>query len=81
MSFLFEGVCLIFNLIDNGDGSVTYDEFVQGICRLKGHAREIDVIAILHHVDQMQKALAKLVGAAGMQTQTLELLGCQNPAF
>ena len=32
----------LFHLLDNGDGEVTLDEFIDGIMRCKGNARAID---------------------------------------
>jgi len=42
----------LFHLLDDGDGEVTYDEFLKGVMRLKGQARSIDVVAIMHSSDQ-----------------------------
>jgi len=41
-------VNLLFRLLDNGDGSVSYEEFLDNAIRLKGQARSADVIALLH---------------------------------
>mmetsp|Transcript_22323 Transcript_22323/g.49397 ORF Transcript_22323/g.49397 Transcript_22323/m.49397 type:complete len:664 (+) Transcript_22323:93-2084(+) len=38
----------LYDLLDDGDGRITYEEFVNGIIILKGQARSQDVIAILH---------------------------------
>ncbi|CAE7676036.1 Scn11a [Symbiodinium pilosum] len=38
----------LFDLLDDGDGQVTIKEFCQGIMRLKGQARSLDVISIMH---------------------------------
>merc|ERR1712228_751690 len=38
----------LFYLLDDGDGFVTYDEFLNGILRLKGSARSQDVIMMMH---------------------------------
>ncbi|CAJ1357163.1 unnamed protein product, partial [Effrenium voratum] len=42
----------LFHLLDNGDGEVTLDEFIDGIMRCKGHARAIDQVAM--HVELKQ---------------------------
>ena len=39
-------VISLFNLLDNGDGIVTQEEFLNGVMRLKGHARSLDIVAI-----------------------------------
>merc|ERR1712232_10632 len=36
----------LFNLLDDGDGAVTQEEFLNGVMRLKGHARSLDIILI-----------------------------------
>jgi len=50
----------LFNILDNGDGLVTPDEFVQGILRLKGQARSQDVLRIMHCCDKLVQDMAKL---------------------
>merc|ERR1712194_15168 len=36
----------LFNLLDNGGGVISYEEFVSGLMKLKGQARSMDVISI-----------------------------------
>jgi len=57
----------LFQLLDDGDGTVSFDEFLKGVVRLKGQARSQDVLAILHdsrkvlnHVMSMEKKLQML---------------------
>jgi len=38
----------LFCILDDGDGAVTFDEFLNGLFYVKGHARSMDVIAIMH---------------------------------
>ena len=38
----------LFNLLDDGDGQVSFNEFLAGLLRIKGQARETDVLAVLH---------------------------------
>eukprot|EP00931_Biecheleriopsis_adriatica_P103722 TRINITY_DN78519_c0_g1_i1.p1 TRINITY_DN78519_c0_g1~~TRINITY_DN78519_c0_g1_i1.p1 ORF type:complete len:540 (-),score=76.89 TRINITY_DN78519_c0_g1_i1:26-1573(-) len=38
----------LWGLLDDGDGEITISEFCQGIMRLKGQARTLDVISIMH---------------------------------
>lgn len=51
---------MLFNLLDDGDGYITYDEFIQGVVRLRGQAREIDVVAILKSEDRLHDSMGKL---------------------
>merc|ERR1740138_1508221 len=44
---------MIFTLLDDGDGFVSYNEFIQGAIRLRGQAREIDVVSIMHSEDKL----------------------------
>lgn len=32
-------------MLDDGDGQITYEEFIIGVSRLKGQARAVDLIA------------------------------------
>merc|ERR1711874_121257 len=36
----------LFELLDDGDGCVTYEEFVAGASRLKGQARSLDLMSL-----------------------------------
>ncbi|CAE7463824.1 unnamed protein product, partial [Symbiodinium sp. KB8] len=58
---------VFFHIIDNGDGEVTLDEFIDGILRCKGNARAVDSMAIraelkrLHgKFNKLQRALTKV---------------------
>merc|ERR1711879_288106 len=53
-------VASIFQLLDDGDGTISYEEFLHGIMRLKGTARSQDVIAILHTLKGVRKEIASL---------------------
>merc|ERR1711976_798173 len=50
---LFE-VTGLFNILDDGDGRISYDEFVGGCLRLKGSARAIDSVLIMHEQHKIQ---------------------------
>lgn len=54
-----EGAAL-FHLLDNGDGEVTLDEFIDGIMRCKGPARAIDQVAMHADLKQLDNKLVKL---------------------
>jgi hypothetical protein len=47
----------LWDLLDDGDGVVTYDEFIKGVSRLKGQARSLDVLAICRQCDHMNYSL------------------------
>lgn len=44
----------LFEMIDDGDGTVSVDEFIKGITRLKGQSRAQDLLALAHHCDRLQ---------------------------
>ncbi|CAJ1376603.1 unnamed protein product, partial [Effrenium voratum] len=62
----------LFDLLDDGSGQVTYQEFLDGCMRLKGQARSQDVISILHEQTKisrrcldMQKSMEQLQNLLG----------------
>jgi len=38
----------LFRLLDDGDGQVSVDEFIEGMTRLKGQARAVDLMVVLN---------------------------------
>lgn len=65
----------LFDLLDDGDGEVTIKEFCQGIMRLKGQARALDVISIMHDANmimtqcrEMKRSLALLEATIGVSS-------------
>ncbi|CAJ1370802.1 unnamed protein product [Effrenium voratum] len=55
-----EGTAL-FHLLDDGDGTVTLDEFIDGVMRCKGPARAIDQVATHAEIKQLDKKLSKVL--------------------
>jgi len=53
-------VTALFKLLDDGDGLVSFEEFVAGAMRLKGNARAIDSIAIMHETNKMKSKIERL---------------------
>jgi len=53
---IHEGKAL-FQMLDNGDGVITYEEFINGVSRLKGQARTIDLIKLQLDSDKMMQSL------------------------
>lgn len=64
-------VMALFNLLDdNSDGTVSCEEFLGGAVRLKGNARAIDSILIMHEqnkisrrLEEMERAMKQLVAS------------------
>ncbi|CAJ1370460.1 unnamed protein product [Effrenium voratum] len=50
----------LFHLLDNGDGEVTLEEFVDGILRCKGNARAIDQAAMHWDLKRLEQKISKL---------------------
>lgn len=55
-----EGTAL-FHLLDNGDGEVTLEEFIDGILRCKGPARAVDQVAMRAEIRQMDAKIMKVL--------------------
>ncbi|CAJ1342232.1 unnamed protein product [Effrenium voratum] len=53
----------LFRLLANGDGLVTYDDFIEGILRCKGPARAMDQIVLQADVKALSVALSNLARA------------------
>jgi len=51
-------VWALFKLLDdNKDGTVSYDEFLGGAVRMKGAARAVDSILIMHEQNNVKRML------------------------
>mmetsp|Transcript_9556 Transcript_9556/g.23053 ORF Transcript_9556/g.23053 Transcript_9556/m.23053 type:complete len:624 (-) Transcript_9556:17-1888(-) len=50
----------LFHILDDGDGGVTLEEFIDGIMRCKGAARAIDQVAMGADIKLLDKRLSKL---------------------
>merc|ERR1712107_745231 len=55
----------LFKLLDNGDGELACDEFVEGAARVKGAARGIDVVVTLTTVKRLERTVHELVQTMG----------------
>jgi len=47
----------LFSLLDKENGQVSADALIKGMARLKGSARSIDMISLMHEVKQLQEQL------------------------
>jgi len=50
----------LFALIDDGDGNISFEEFLSGTLRLKGSAKSVDVIALLYENQKTAKKLNEI---------------------
>eukprot|EP00930_Biecheleria_cincta_P097686 TRINITY_DN8938_c0_g1_i1.p1 TRINITY_DN8938_c0_g1~~TRINITY_DN8938_c0_g1_i1.p1 ORF type:complete len:584 (-),score=117.36 TRINITY_DN8938_c0_g1_i1:69-1820(-) len=55
----------LFKLLDNGDGELDCEEFVEGASRVKGAARGIDVVVTLTTVKRLERMVHDLARAMG----------------
>lgn len=51
----------LFRLLDQGDGAVTLDEFIEGIMRCRGPARAIDQVALHAEMKHLDAKLGRLL--------------------
>merc|ERR1712211_129323 len=64
-------VTQVFRLLDDGDGVVSFAEFLEGVMKLRGGSKKMDVMALLHEnrrimirLDELQEELHKLTRSA-----------------
>merc|ERR1712192_24884 len=62
----------LFNLLDDGDGKITFDELLSGIFRLRGEARAVDLATLLFENKKIHSKLADI--KRELQLQSKELL-------
>eukprot|EP00746_Dinoflagellata_sp_MGD_P108699 gnl/MRDRNA2_/MRDRNA2_46458_c0_seq1.p1 gnl/MRDRNA2_/MRDRNA2_46458_c0~~gnl/MRDRNA2_/MRDRNA2_46458_c0_seq1.p1 ORF type:complete len:290 (-),score=45.26 gnl/MRDRNA2_/MRDRNA2_46458_c0_seq1:99-908(-) len=62
-----KNACKIFELCDDGDGFLTLEEFLTGIFRLKGQARQLDMMMLQRDTTELKKILR------GVQTQIYDM--------
>lgn len=55
----------LYKLLDNGDGELACDEFVEGAARVKGAARGIDVVVTLTTVKRLERQVHDLLQTMG----------------
>jgi len=75
-----EGTAL-FHILDNGDGEVTLEEFIDGILRCKGPARAIDQVAMqaeLKTMDQKVTALLQWVQEGKVNRRSADKLNMRT---
>jgi len=58
----------LFHILDNGDGEVTLDEFIDGIMRCKGPARAIDQVAMSADMKNLDKKVNIIIQRLGVRS-------------
>jgi len=51
----------LFRMLDNGDGQITHEEFIDGILRCKGPARAMEQVAMRSELRQVDAKVSKLL--------------------
>lgn len=66
--------CALFDLLDLGDGRVSYDEFCLAVMRIKGQARELDAITMIRDFrrlfdkfDSLERQMAEAFGSQPLE--------------
>lgn len=57
----FHEIRELFYMLDDGDGEISFDEFLAGAIRIKGDARAIDQVVIMHNQNKMLCRLNQLI--------------------
>merc|ERR1712187_472915 len=60
---IHDGSTIFQMLEEDNDGTLTYPEFLEGIMRLKGSARQLDVVSIQRDCKLLMESLLKLTNA------------------
>jgi len=50
----------MFQLLDNGDGFISCDEFLQGIFRMKGGAKSMDVVTLIYETQKITRIIREI---------------------
>merc|ERR1711959_464594 len=47
----------LFELLDNGDGSISFEEFIAGVMRMRGSAKAVDLVTLIYENKKVISAL------------------------
>jgi len=50
----------LFHVIDNGSGAISFQEFLDGVNRLKGNARSVDIFSISLELGRIRQSISEL---------------------
>jgi len=62
----------LFQLLDSGDGTISFEEFISGIMRMKGSAKSVDLVTLLFENKKIMDKLNSLVSTMGSIERRLE---------
>lgn len=66
----------IFSLLGDGDERISFDEFIDGVVKCKGHARGVEVVKLMSKFEQMNQSIADISEALASHVQKY---GLGNP--
>lgn len=72
-------VTALYNLLDDGTGQICSEEFIGGAMRLKGNARAIDSITIMHEQHKIKKSVQHVSEGLRCLWEQLDLDLGSNP--
>ncbi|CAE7247872.1 SCN4A [Symbiodinium natans] len=64
----------LFKLLDDGDGQISYQEFLAGAKRLKGTAQSIDLVTLMRSSGQMQVDIQEMRSSVDKIAEKLSLM-------
>merc|ERR1719310_1913393 len=71
---------IIFTLLDSDrSGSLTLQEFINGVIKTKGYAKNIDVLSMMYDANLMSCDIRKI--STFIEEQMHELRGTMNPGY
>lgn len=63
----------LFALLDDGDGKISFEEFIKGVKRLKGPAKSIDVVMMSNQQNLLFDSVLKIEKAMEHQIRTIHI--------
>lgn len=57
---------MIFSVLDDGTGSINYDEFIHGVLRMRGFAKGVDVVNLICETQKIIRHLEDLKAGLGV---------------
>ncbi len=52
----------LFDMLDTGDGKVSFDEFIKGLMRMRGYAKGVDIVSLLYESRKILYGVRQIEG-------------------
>jgi len=59
---------VLFKMLDDGDGKMSFDEFCGGVKRVKGNAKSMDMVKVLFDVQKLSKVVTEIAEFLAIDT-------------